>query len=65
MAINKETYALSKAYTDRKIKEAGGTSNYNDLTHKPQINGVVLQGNKSTSDLNIAPEVVNDILIFS
>jgi hypothetical protein len=31
----------------------GGTSDYNDLTNKPQINGVPLIGNKSTSDLGI------------
>ena len=31
----------------------GGTTNYNRLTNKPQINGVELAGNKSTSDLNI------------
>ena len=32
----------------------GGTTNYNDLTNKPQINGVTLQGNKTTSNLNIS-----------
>ena len=31
----------------------GGTSNYNDLTNKPSINGVELSGNKTTSDLGI------------
>lgn len=31
----------------------GGTSDYTDLTNKPQINGVTLSGNKSTSDLGI------------
>lgn len=31
----------------------GGTSDYTDLTNKPQINGVTLTGNKSTSDLGI------------
>ena len=36
----------------------GGTNNYNDLTNKPQINGVELQGNKTTSNLNIS---YNDI----
>lgn len=28
-----------------------GTDNYNDLSNKPQINGVTLQGNKSLSDI--------------
>ena len=32
----------------------GGTTNYNDLTNKPQINGIELQGNKTTSNLNIS-----------
>lgn len=30
------------------------TGDYNDLTGKPQINGVILEGNKTTDDLNIA-----------
>ena len=30
-----------------------GTTDYADLTNKPQINGVTLNGNKSTSDLGI------------
>lgn len=33
----------------------GGTSDYNDLTNKPQIAGVTLSGNKSLADLGIAP----------
>lgn len=31
----------------------GGTTNYNNLSNKPQINGVTLQGNKTTQELNI------------
>ena len=31
----------------------GGTSNYNSLENKPQINGVTLQGNKTSADLGI------------
>lgn len=31
----------------------GGTSNYNNLSNKPQINGVELTGNKTSGDLNI------------
>ena len=30
------------------------TTNYNDLSNKPQINGVELNGNKTTKDLNIS-----------
>lgn len=33
----------------------GGTSDYADLSNKPQINSVTLSGNKSLSDLGIAP----------
>lgn len=32
----------------------GGTSNYNQLENKPQINGVTLSGDKSASDLSLA-----------
>lgn len=33
----------------------GGTSDYDDLTNKPQINSVTLSGNKSAADLGLAP----------
>lgn len=33
----------------------GGTNDYNDLIHKPQINGVELTGNKTPEDLDILP----------
>lgn len=32
---------------------SGGTSNYNNLENKPSINGITLEGNKTTEDLNI------------
>ena len=31
----------------------GGTSNYNNLSNKPQINGVELTGNKTSGDLHL------------
>ena len=34
----------------------GGTSNYNQLTNKPSINGITLSGNKTNADLGI-PDV--------
>ena len=34
----------------------GGTSDYDDLSDKPQINSVTLSGNKSSSDLSLADE---------
>lgn len=41
---------------------SGGTSNYNDLTNKPSVNGVSLVGNKTTSDLGITiPTKVSDL----
>ena len=38
----------------------GGTSDYNDLSNKPQINSVTLSGNKTTSDLNISYNDLDD-----
>lgn len=38
---------------------SGGTTDYDDLTDKPQINSVTLSGNKSLSDLGIA--AANDL----
>ena len=32
---------------------SGGTTDYTDLTNKPQINGVTLSGNKTTAALGI------------
>lgn len=37
----------------------GGTSNYSELSNKPQINGVTLDGNKTSADLNITGGGVN------
>ena len=34
----------------------GGTTNYNDLSNQPQINGNTLVGNKTASDLGLATE---------
>jgi len=45
-STNWQVYKLSEG-------GGGGTSNYNDLTNKPSINGVTLSGNKTTSDLGI------------
>lgn len=33
---------------------SGGTTNYNDLTNKPSINGITLTGNKTSVDLGIS-----------
>lgn len=34
----------------------GGTTNYNLLENKPSINGVTLTGNKTSSDISVAPD---------
>ena len=38
----------------------GGTGDYADLTNKPSINSVTLSGNKTTSDLNISYDDLDD-----
>ena len=38
----------------------GGTTDYTDLTNKPQINSVTLTGNKSLSDIGAQPTINND-----
>lgn len=43
----------------------GGTGNYNDLTNKPQINGVELIGNKTAKDLGIKQEYSANDIAFS
>lgn len=35
----------------------GGTTNYNDLTNKPTINGVEVSGNKTSTDYKISAEI--------
>lgn len=35
----------------------GGTSDYTDLTHKPQINGTTLSGDKSSTDFGLQAEI--------
>lgn len=42
----------------------GGTSDYADLTNKPQIEGVTLNGNKSASDLGLVTKTVNDLVNY-
>ena len=37
----------------------GGTSNYNDLANKPQINGTTLTGNKTLDELGITADNLN------
>ena len=49
-------------FTVREGGGSGGTSNYNDLSNKPSINGVTLTGDKTTEDLQIEiPGLVTDL----
>ena len=41
----------------------GGTSDYSQLSNKPQINGVTLNGNQSSSDLGITSESLEPVAI--
>ena len=45
-----------------KTVSGGGTSNYNNLTNKPQINGVELVGNKTAEELGIKQGVTEEVL---
>ena len=55
-STNWQVYKLSEGGSG-----GGGTSNYNDLTNKPSINGVTLTGNKTTNDLGITASGVGAI----
>lgn len=55
--IPAEPITREEAYLDAIAKGSGGgggTSDYSQLTNKPQINGTTLTGNKSASDLSLA-----------
>lgn len=51
-----EVIAFIKAYVDSHGGGDSGTSNYNELENRPQINSTTLTGNKSASDLGLAAE---------
>lgn len=51
--VSLETLLLAKKQSGGGGGE-GGTSNYNQLTNLPSVNGVVLKGNKTLSDLGAA-----------
>lgn len=40
----------------------GGTTDYNELTHKPRINNVTLSGNRSLDDIGVS-QAISDALI--
>jgi hypothetical protein len=60
-AVEVPEYPITReeAYLDEIAKNGaggGGTKDYEELTHKPSIGGVVLSGDKSLSDLGAASE---------
>lgn len=52
---------LARGLAASKAGGGGGTSNYGDLTNKPQINGIELSGNKSTDELGI---IIGETKVF-
>lgn len=62
--FDEETYAAAVNYV--KKHGGGGSSDYDDLTDKPQINGTTLAGNKTSADLGIQTlSFVGDALVIS
>ena len=57
-----DTIARALAIKAQQGGGSGGTSDYQGLTNKPSINGVVLEGNKTSSDLGIVTGVTEDQL---
>ena len=63
--LDNETYAAAVAYV-KAHGGGGGTSNYNDLTNKPRINGDTLTGNKTSANLGIHDvKIVGDALVIN
>ena len=54
MSLDATSYLLGK-----KSGGSGGTTNYSDLSNKPQINNTELSGNKSSSDLGLQDKLVS------
>ena len=64
--VDQETLAAAIAYYKAHGGGGGGTSDYDDLTDKPQINGHELSGNKSSADLGILSATFSgDALVLS
>ena len=55
--VDNKTYMTplrtKQAILANKSGGGSGTSNYNDLENKPKINGVILEGNKTSSELGL------------
>lgn len=51
-----EPNVLEMELTGQTVSTIGGTTNYNELTEKPKINNIELEGNKTLEDLGIQPK---------
>lgn len=56
-------YQLVEKLEGQPAPGPGGTTDYNDLENKPQINNITLSGNKSASDLGLATAAALSSLI--
>lgn len=54
--MDKQSMVLGMLLGNGEGGGGGGTTDYTALSHKPQINSVTLTGNKSASDLGLAPD---------
>lgn len=61
--IDVVTLAVANSYTD-KHGGGSGTNDYRELNHKPQINSVSLNGNKSAEDLKMGVSVEGGVLTY-
>ena len=53
---DEETYTACMAYI-KKHSGGPGTDDYDNLDHRPKIEGVTLTGNKTASDLGLLKDV--------
>lgn len=51
--VSQATLTAAKKYTDEHGGGQGGTSNYNDLSHLPTVNGVEFKGTMTGSDIGL------------
>ena len=55
--VLKASYNKGVASYSWETNGGGGTSDYSELSNKPQINNVTLSGNKTSSDLGLQPTI--------
>lgn len=63
--MDNETYAAAVAYV-KAHGGGGGTSDYEQLSNQPQINGHTLTGNQTSADLGLTTvTITGDALVLS